>query len=65
MIVCVKYFIVFVCFRCIEKCLFQNWGDYADLIQAVLVYVTYAGDVLLICWCGDQLTQYVRKIGLL
>ena len=29
--------------------------------QAVLIYVTYAGDVLLICWCGTQLTQHVRK----
>ena len=43
----------------------QNWGDYTDMSQAVLVYVTYAGDVLLICWFGDQLTQHVRKNGLL
>jgi hypothetical protein len=33
--------------------------------QAVLIYITYAGDVLVICWCGTQLTQYVRKDGLL
>jgi len=43
----------------------QNWGDYADMSQAVLVYVTYASDVLLICWFGTQLTQYVRQDGLL
>jgi hypothetical protein len=30
--------------------------------QAVAIYLTYASDVLLICWFGDQLTQYVRKI---
>jgi len=39
----------------------QNWGDYTDMSQGVLVYVTYACDVLLICWCGTQLTQHVRK----
>jgi len=33
--------------------------------QAVLVYVTYAGDVVLICWFGTQLTQHVRQNGLL
>jgi hypothetical protein len=43
----------------------QNWGDYTDISQAVLVYVTYASDVLLICWFGTQLTQHVRKNGLL
>jgi hypothetical protein len=41
----------------------QNWGDYTDMSQAVLIYVTYAGDVLLICWCGTQLTQHVRKMS--
>jgi len=33
--------------------------------QAVLVYVVFASDVLLICWCGTQLTQRVRQNGLL
>jgi hypothetical protein len=33
------------------------------MIQAVLVYITIASDVLLICWFGDQLTQHVRKNG--
>jgi len=28
--------------------------------QAVAIYVTYASDVLLICWFGTQLTQQVR-----
>jgi len=39
----------------------QNWGDYTDMSQGVIVYGTYASDVLLICWCGTQLTQHVRE----
>jgi hypothetical protein len=38
----------------------QNWGNYADMSQAVIIYMTFASDVLLICWCGTQLTQHVR-----
>jgi hypothetical protein len=38
----------------------QSWGDYTDMSQAVLGYVTYASDVFLICWFGTQLTQHVR-----
>ena len=41
----------------------QNWGDYTDMSQAVIVYVPFACDVLLICWCGSQLTQQVRQYG--
>jgi len=33
------------------------------MTQAVLIYVTFASDVLLICWFGTQLTQNVRKNG--
>jgi len=33
--------------------------------QAVLVYLTNASDVVLICWFGTQLTQHVRQSGLL
>ena len=33
--------------------------------QGVAVYVTYACDVLLICWFGTQLTQRVRENVLL
>ena len=33
--------------------------------QGVAVYVTYASDVLLICWFGTQLTQHVRNNVLL
>jgi len=33
--------------------------------QGVAVYGTYAIDVLLICWCGTQLTQHVRQNTLL
>jgi len=40
----------------------QNWGDYADMSQGVVVYVFYASDVLLICWFGTQLTKHVRKV---
>jgi hypothetical protein len=43
----------------------QNWGDYTDMSQAVIVYIVYVSDVLLICWCGSQLTQHVRQDGLL
>ena len=28
--------------------------------QAVAIYSTFAGDVLLICWFGTQLTKHVR-----
>ena len=45
--------------------LLQNWGDYTDMSQAVIVYVSYTSDVLLICWFGTQLTQHVRQKGLL
>jgi hypothetical protein len=42
-------------------CCLQNWGDYTDVSQAVIVYVTIVTDVLLICWFGSQLTQHVRQ----
>jgi hypothetical protein len=29
--------------------------------QAVLGYVLFACEVVLICWFGNQLTQHVRK----
>jgi len=41
----------------------QNWGNYADMGQAVAIYTTYTVDVLLICWFGTQLTQHVRAIS--
>jgi hypothetical protein len=34
------------------------------MTQAVLVYVVFASNVLLICWFGTQLTEHVRKNGL-
>ena len=43
----------------------QNWGDYTDMSQGVILYIMYASDVLLICWCGTQLTQHVRRNRLL
>jgi hypothetical protein len=45
----------------LQKILLQNWGDYADMSQALIVYVSYTSDVLLICWFGTQLTQHVRQ----
>jgi hypothetical protein len=33
--------------------------------QAVLLYLMYAGDAVLICWFGTQLTQHVRQNRLL
>jgi len=38
----------------------QNWRDYTDMSQGVIVYVTYASYVVFICWFGTQLTQHVR-----
>ena len=29
--------------------------------QAVIAYIWFASDVLLICWFGTQLTQHVRQ----
>jgi len=40
---------------------FQNWGDYADMNQGGIIYMTFACDVLLICWLGTQLTQHVKE----
>ena len=54
--------IVAFCFLCHEIYL-QNWGDYADMSQGVVVYALYASDVLLICWFGTRLTQHVRKMA--
>jgi hypothetical protein len=39
----------------------QNWGDYTDMSQAVIGYVVFASDVILICWFGTKLTQHVRQ----
>jgi hypothetical protein len=33
--------------------------------QAVIIYVSYFCDVLLICWFGTQLTQHVRQMAVL
>jgi hypothetical protein len=43
----------------------QKWGDYVDMSQGVTVYLICASDVFVICWFGTQLTQHVRKNGLL
>ena len=40
---------------------FQNWGDYIDRSQAVLLYIGFAIDVLLVCWFETQLTKLVRQ----
>jgi hypothetical protein len=44
---------------------FQNWGDYADMSQAVIIYMIFGSEVLLICWFGTRLTHHVRENGLL
>jgi hypothetical protein len=49
------------CASDITKTSLQNWGDYADMSQALIIYVSYTSDVLLICWLGTQLTQHVRQ----
>jgi hypothetical protein len=47
----------------IMKTFSQNWGDYADMSQAVTIYVVNGCHVLLICWFGTQLAQHVRENG--
>jgi len=47
------------------KTFLQNLGDYADMSQAVFIYVTFGSNVLLICWFGTQLSHHVRENGLL
>jgi len=42
----------------------QNWGNYADMSQAMAMYTVFSTDVLLMCWLGTQLTQHVRDIYL-
>lgn len=53
----------FHCFRMLLKLrkFLQNWGDYADMNQAGIVYLIFACDVFLICWFGTQVTQHVRE----
>jgi hypothetical protein len=58
--VVIWYILFFLCASNI-KILLQNWGDYADMSQAITIYVAYASDVLLIGWFGIQLTQHVRQ----
>ena len=41
--------------------LLKNWGDYADMSQGVVVYLTFTSDVLLVCWLGTQLTKHVSE----
>jgi hypothetical protein len=31
------------------------------MTQAVLIYLAYAINLLLVCWLGTQLTEHVRK----
>ena len=63
---CVLFLIFYpFCATDITNIFLQNWGDYADMSQGVAIYMTYASDVLLICWFGTQLTQHVRKNNLL
>jgi hypothetical protein len=56
---------LFLCASYITKTFLQNWGDFADISQAVTVYVAFGSHVLLLCWFGTQLTQRARENGLL
>jgi len=58
-------FLIFysLCALDIPNILLQNWGNHADISQAVAIYVCFVCDVLLICWFGTQLTQHVRQKG--
>jgi len=47
------------------KTILRNWGDFADNIQAVIVYVAFASQMLLFCWFGTSLTQHESENGLL
>jgi hypothetical protein len=49
----------------LQKFILQDWGNYTDMFQGMGIYVVFASDVLLICWFGTQLTQYVRLYSLL
>ena len=60
-----NYFIFYFAYCYCNALLFQAWGDYADMSQAVAVYVTLACNVFPICWFGTQLTQQVIVNGLL
>ena len=62
-----NYFIVsfLYCYYTLLLFLFQNWGDYGNMSQAVVIYMMFACDVFLICWFGTQLTEHVRVNGLL
>ena len=58
--------IIFFYVYCYYKLLlFQAWGEYASMSQAVVIYMASACNVFLICWFGTQLTQHVRENGLL
>jgi len=39
----------------------QNWGDYADMSQGVMIYLGFSTDVFLTCWLGTQLTKHLRN----
>jgi hypothetical protein len=56
---CLKYIFILLCFWSYEIIL-QNWGNYSDMSQGLVIYIVSAADVLLICSFGTQLTQYVR-----
>jgi len=61
------FYLKFLSFQCLWYWIkfLQDWGDYTGMSQAVLSYTWFAGDVLLICWFGTQLTQHVRQNGFL
>jgi hypothetical protein len=38
----------------------QNWGNHADVSQAIFFYALLSSYVCLICWLGNELSEQVR-----
>jgi len=55
----------FFVYSCYKVFLFQKLEDYVNMFQAVMIYLTFACGLLLICWFGTKLTQHVRVNGIL
>jgi hypothetical protein len=39
--------------------LLQNWGNHAEVSQAIFVYAFLTSYVCLICWHGNELSEQV------
>ena len=45
--------------------IWQSWGDFIDVAQAVFVYVFIMSAIFVYSWFGDGLSQQVRIIWFL